>query len=276
MLHDNILVRHNKHFAFTSNQDSAIRRPRDKLAFCHARLPFVAFFEHLALNKTQFQPALRVEADEIFLHSQVTYEAEARPDIRTVECYHQHKTPFRDGDSTSISSCDQQLLPLISVRLPQSVTMGFAGTLISCAVFLAVIGVSIWLSIYYLGDRNSLPDQLPDLNKYLPDLDLFHKEDPFSKVNESEANRWPNDGSGLDMQLVNCLDSFWYDYFDQAVQDWDNGSPDALTLSTEVGTPESECSAVDGIIKVCNGDYGETDWKGASVVSFFDHSGSCN
>lgn len=149
--------------------------------------------------------------------------------------------------------------------------MGFIGTLISCGVFLAVIGVSIWLSIYYLGDRNSLPDQLPDLpdnlGSYLPDLDLFHREDPFSKVNESDANRWPNDGSGLDLQLINCLDSIWYDYFDVAVQEWDNGSPDALTLSTEVGTPETECSAVDGVMKVCNGDYGETDWKGTTVES---------
>jgi hypothetical protein len=142
--------------------------------------------------------------------------------------------------------------------------MGFAGTLISCVVFLAVIGVSIWLSIYYLGDRNSLPKQLPDISSYLPDLDLFRKEDPFSKVNESDANRWPSDGSGLDLKLVNSLDSFWYDYFNQAVLDWDNGSPDALTLTTEIGTPESACSAVDGIMKVCNGDYGQTDWKGAS------------
>jgi hypothetical protein len=143
--------------------------------------------------------------------------------------------------------------------------MGFVGTLVSCAVLLAVIGVSIWLSIYYLGDRNSLPDQLPDLNTYLPDLELFHKEDPFANVNESDANQWPNDGSGLDLQLINCLDSIWYDYFDIAVQEWDNGSPDALTLSTEIGTPESECTSVDGVLKVCNGDYGETDWKGATV-----------
>ena len=146
--------------------------------------------------------------------------------------------------------------------------MGMFGSIFGCLVCMGVIAVSIWLSIYYLGDRDSLPEQLPelpeDLRDYLPDIELFHKEDPFSNVNPSDANRWPNDGSGLDLQLINALDTMWYDYFDLAVQEWDNGSPDALTLTTEVASPESECSSVDGVMKVCNGDYGETDWKGTT------------
>jgi hypothetical protein len=140
------------------------------------------------------------------------------------------------------------------------------GNIISLGICLAVVAVSIWLCVYYLGDRNSLPEQLPELPEnlkdYLPDLELFHKEDPFSNVNQADANRWPNDGSGLDLLLINALDTMWYDYFDVAVQEWDSGSPDSLTLSTEVASPEAECSAVDGVMKVCNGDYGETDWKG--------------
>ena len=146
--------------------------------------------------------------------------------------------------------------------------MGLFGNIFSCAVCLGVIAISIWLSVYYLGDRDSLPEQLPDLPEdlrdYLPDIELFHKEDPFSNVNPEDANRWPNDGSGLDLQLINALDSVWYDYFDLAVQEWDNGSPDALTLTTEVAAPEFDCTSVDGVMKVCNGDYGETDWKGES------------
>lgn len=144
--------------------------------------------------------------------------------------------------------------------------MGMFGSIISGAFCLGVIAVSIWLSVYYLGDRDSLPEQLPDLpedlSDYLPDIELFHKEDPFSSAKQSDANRWPNDGSGLDLQLINALDTVWYSYFDLAVQEWDNGSPDSLTLTTETAAPEFDCSPVDGVMKVCNGDYGETDWKG--------------
>jgi hypothetical protein len=142
--------------------------------------------------------------------------------------------------------------------------MGCLGSIFGLVMFLAVIAVSIWLCVYYLGDRNSLPEQLPDLPQnlqdYLPDIELFRGEDPF--VSEEGANRWQSDGSGLDLTLINALDSVWYDYFDLAVLEWNNGSPDALTLSTETSQSESECSAVEGVMKVCNGDYGETDWKG--------------
>jgi hypothetical protein len=97
--------------------------------------------------------------------------------------------------------------------------MGFLGSAVGCAAFLAVIAVSIWLSVYYLGDRNSIPEELPDLQEYLPEIELFRKEDPFASANQEDANRWPNDGSGLELKLINALDSVWYDYFDLAVQE---------------------------------------------------------
>jgi hypothetical protein len=146
------------------------------------------------------------------------------------------------------------------------------GRIFGMVALAAIIAVSAWLFVFYFGDRSSLPASLPQLpnasniEAFLPDIELFHREDPFSKVNESAANKWKNDGSGLDLTLINCLDEQWYPFFEAAVDDWDNGSPDALTLATEVGTPESECSTVDGVMKVCNGDYGETDWKGINTV----------
>ena len=150
--------------------------------------------------------------------------------------------------------------------------MGMFGSIFGCLVCMGVIAVSIWLSVYYLGDRDSLPEQLPDLPEdlrdYLPDIELFQKEDPWANVNEAHANRWPNDGSGLDLVLINALDTVWYDYFDLAVQEWDSGSPDALTLTTEQASPEFDCTSVDGVMKVCNGDYGETDWKGTICLDF--------
>lgn len=68
------------------------------------------------------------------------------------------------------------------------------------------------------------------------------------------------------MELVNALDARWDPFFEQAVQDWDSGSPDILTLSTSRQNADSACSAIDGKMKVCNGNYGNTGWKGINEV----------
>ena len=88
----------------------------------------------------------------------------------------------------------------------------------------------------------------------------------FSQLDPEDANRWMNDGSGLDLELVNALDSQWHSFFEISADEWDRGSPDALTLSKSSDTPDSECKAINGLQKVCNGDYGETDWKGINKV----------
>lgn len=139
-------------------------------------------------------------------------------------------------------------------------------------VFLAIIAVGIWLSIFYFGDRSQLPASLPELPadplSYLPDLELFHKENPFNETKPGEANKWDDACCGLELTIINALDDVWYTYFDIAVSEWENGTPDALTLTTQQATqPDSECSAETGVMKVCNGDYGETDWKGACRAS---------
>ena len=45
---------------------------------------------------------------------------------------------------------------------------------------------------------------------------------------------------------------------------WDNGTPDALSLSTERHPHDPECKAHIGRINVCNGNYGRTDWQGVA------------
>jgi len=156
-----------------------------------------------------------------------------------------------------------------------------AGQLCSCLICVVIIFAVIFFPLYYLSDDETkqqinnttgidFPDfpNLPEsLRDQIPDLRIFQKEDPFHQTDPGDANRWMNDGSGLDMELVNALDSQWYEYFDIAVSEWDNGSPDALTLTTSTASqPDSDCSEITGLQKVCNGDYGETDWKGINKV----------
>lgn len=71
---------------------------------------------------------------------------------------------------------------------------------------------------------------------------------------------------GLTLEVLNALDDSWQSFFQQAISDWDSGTPDALTLSTSQSTPESACEQVDGVMKVCNGDYGETGWRGINEL----------
>lgn len=89
--------------------------------------------------------------------------------------------------------------------------------------------------------------------------------DPFSKKSSGSTTvpKWYNEGgNGLDMTLKNALTGDWQVIFALAVTDWDFGTPDALTLSSEQVSEDSKCEPVQGVIKVCNGDYGETNWRG--------------
>lgn len=137
------------------------------------------------------------------------------------------------------------------------------GACLCCICFLLAIGIASYLVVYYFGDEGDIQD-LKDA------FDLFGKEDPFAGLNETSS--WRNDGRGLRLTILNALDDDWYTYFNTAVEQWDSGSPDSLTLSTETRQPDSECPPEDGYLKVCNGDYGETYWKGINKA-FMDSSG---
>lgn len=65
---------------------------------------------------------------------------------------------------------------------------------------------------------------------------------------------------------MNALDDTWENEFNTAINDWENGSPDSLTLTTRRVDYEFNCEPVSGSMKVCNGDYGATDWRGLNGV----------
>jgi hypothetical protein len=102
------------------------------------------------------------------------------------------------------------------------------------------------------------------------DFDTFFDTDPFggevSPANPEDAYHWANRGVGLELYVLNALDDTWQNEFDTSLREWDNGSPDTLTLTTRRVDYEFECQAETGIMKVCNGDYGATEWRGLNVV----------
>ena len=156
------------------------------------------------------------------------------------------------------------------------------GKLFTCVILPAIIiGGGGGLVYYFLSDDenfqnaakdtgNAAKDKGQDLLDKFKNLTLFKAEDPFVDINGTAA--WDNEGEGLKLTVVNNLNSQWHDIFYQSVAQWDDGSPDSMTLVIEEGQPDTECAPVDGILKVCDGDYGETDWKGINTVLIDDRN----
>mmetsp|Transcript_1302 Transcript_1302/g.1683 ORF Transcript_1302/g.1683 Transcript_1302/m.1683 type:complete len:351 (+) Transcript_1302:135-1187(+) len=118
------------------------------------------------------------------------------------------------------------------------------------------------------GDFTNVLDDLPD------NLDTLFDNDPFQEGgaggvggDSMAGSAWPTKGEGgLTLQLQNALDDAWQGEFLMAVSDWENGTPDALTLSTKDVAVDHSCKAVNGVMKVCNGNYGETGWLGINEI----------
>jgi hypothetical protein len=71
--------------------------------------------------------------------------------------------------------------------------------------------------------------------------------------------------NGLNLIVENALDDRWTPYFDEYTAVWDNREPDALTLTTRRVATDSSCAPSFGRLKVCNGNYGLTNWKGVNM-----------
>lgn len=89
-----------------------------------------------------------------------------------------------------------------------------------------------------------------------------------------ENNVWNTDGEfkGLTLQVLNNLEenSDWTEHFEMAISEWDNGTPDAVTLYLRSSTYDPDCRAVRKAMKVCNGNYGPTDWRGVNQILLQD------
>jgi predicted Zn-dependent protease len=77
---------------------------------------------------------------------------------------------------------------------------------------------------------------------------------------------------GLTLQVLNNLDegSDWHQYFETAIADWNDGTPDAVNLYLRSSSYDPDCRAVRKAMKVCNGNYGPTDWRGVNQILLQD------
>jgi hypothetical protein len=135
-----------------------------------------------------------------------------------------------------------------------------AATLIGAAA----IGIGLYFGVFSTQDLGNVASTFGD------NFGKILGTDPFAGRGGINGTVYSWVGStgkgGLTLELLNALDDNWQTYFAQAISDWDSGTPDALTLSTSRVTAESACSSVDGKMKVCNGDYGDTGWRGINEL----------
>jgi len=143
-------------------------------------------------------------------------------------------------------------------------------------VFCICIGIAV--PLLYLFDVFD-PTQVP----FLGDLfgDDWIGNDPWSGTNmtidmvngtavprvPSNAYGWANTGNGLKLDILNACADDYQPFVQTAIANWDEGSPiDSLTLYSSRILYESECSIVTGKLKICNGDYGDSRWRGLNEV----------
>lgn len=115
------------------------------------------------------------------------------------------------------------------------------------------------VSSWDFGNFSNVLDGLDDLSFG----DLFD-EDPNKGYNGT-LKIWndefvkENDG-GLHLTLQNALDDTWQEEFAAAVADWQES--DALQLTPVKVEVDHECNRVEGVMVVCNANFGAKGWVG--------------
>jgi len=121
-------------------------------------------------------------------------------------------------------------------------------------------------------DFGDLTGALENFTGFTPEM---WDEDPY--VGDNVTNLWEGytkGTGGLQLELWNALDDSWSNEYVEAVNDWNNWCDvKVVDLSSKVVEVDHKCSQVDGIMKVCNGNYGETGWLGINEVLKLQGSG---
>jgi len=122
---------------------------------------------------------------------------------------------------------------------------------------LVIIGSSVGL-VFATGNGSIITDKIDVLIRTIDKSDLI---DPNSG---RDAPHWPANGNGLRVTIINALSDDWQTTFGLAKADWNFGMPDAVEITEEKGVYDSNCEAPDEKIIVCNGDYGDSKWRGVN------------
>lgn len=142
----------------------------------------------------------------------------------------------------------------------------------SLRIVLAILVAGITFIIFITVFGSQTTDSL-DPASWLPG---YPEMDP-SLGSVGEHNKWrplseQDPSGGLTLTVLNNLasDNDWNDYLRTSIYEWDNGTPDAVTLNIRSMIHDPDCRAVRRAMKVCNANYGPTDWRGVNQILLQD------
>lgn len=153
-------------------------------------------------------------------------------------------------------------------------------------ITLAIIGALGYVAYFFLGSptTDEMKEMAEDFGNTVKNIDFgdftdvlqnftgfssdLFNEDPF--VGDNTTNLWvghTRGEGGLSLELWNALDDSWQQEYSEAVNDWNTFcDPKVLVLTTTDVPVDNECTQEDGLMKVCNGNYGDTGWLGINQV----------
>lgn len=153
-------------------------------------------------------------------------------------------------------------------------------------ITLAIIGALGYVAYFFLGSptTDEMKEMAEDFGNTVKNIDFgdftdvlqnftgfssdLFNEDPF--VGDNTTNLWVGHirgEGGLSLELWNALDDSWQQEYSEAVNDWNTFcDPKVLVLTTTDVPVDNECTQEDGLMKVCNGNYGDTGWLGINQV----------
>jgi hypothetical protein len=132
----------------------------------------------------------------------------------------------------------------------------------SFIVPMIIVIVGVIALVFAINEESEAPATVPTYG-----VPFFAGEDPWEGLKPADVARWNNGGSGgLKLDVVDALQGPWEDIFHAVVKDWDEGTPKALSLATEKTGHDPTCEPIDNKSKVCNGNYGDSQWRGINQV----------
>lgn len=115
-------------------------------------------------------------------------------------------------------------------------------------------------------------EEKPDPTIAQDAANFFEQDDPWEGIDERTIAHWKNEGggnggNGLHWDVVDALSTTggWEDVFHAVLQQYEEGSPKSLVVSTEKVGYDLDCEPVDNKSKICNGNYGDTKWRGITL-----------
>lgn len=149
------------------------------------------------------------------------------------------------------------------------------GTSVLCVIIAVTIPLLYVFDVFEPGD-------IPFLGDLFQDDWAGAGNITFDMINGTRVPRlppnaigWANTGNGLQLDVVNACSDEWQPYVQTAIANWDNGYPvDSLTLYASRDAYDASCETVTGKLKICNGDYGDTRWRGLNEVLMSPRQGT--